>query len=499
MSFGFDHSYRRKMAAGCVDCRPVRVSNPRLLYFNHELARNLGLDLQGLNEPALAEVFSGNRLPDDAQPVALAYAGHQFGRFVDELGDGRAVLLGEAFDPGGRRFDVALKGSGRTPFARGGDGRAALAPMLREAVFGEAMHALGVPTTRALAVVATGELVHRRDAAPGAVLTRVASSHLRIGTFQYFAARGHVDGLRRLLRYTVERHYPSLSAIQTPVFELLKANVQRQASLIAQWMNLGFVHGVLNTDNAALSGETLDYGPCAFLDVYDPGTVFSEADREGRYAYGNQPGVARWNLCRLAEALIPLVADPEDRVSVSSAEVAATEVVGGFQAAFDTAMLKIQRRKLGIHEASARDDVSDTTLVRDWLALLQQSRADFSLSWRCLADAADGNDGPLRALISDRAALEAWLLRWRRRIAEDRSVPGDQERGRGMRTASPWIIPRNHRVEEALALATEGELDPFRRLLDAVRHPFEERPGLERYATPGINVGTARFRTNCGT
>ncbi len=500
--FGFDNTYARELPGSFVAWQPARVPAPRLLFLNEALAAELGLDAAALRGEQGAAVFSGNVLPADAEPIAQAYAGHQFGGFSPQLGDGRALLLGEVVDRAGRRRDIAFKGSGRTPFSRGGDGKAAIGPMLREALVSEAMHALGIPTTRALAVVATGEDVFRETPLPGAILTRVAASHLRVGTFQFFAARGEYEALRRLADYTIRRHDPELADDPDRYLELLRALAERQAELVAQWMNVGFIHGVMNTDNMAISGETIDYGPCAFLEAYDPATVFSSIDQGGRYAFGNQPGIARWNLARFAETLLALLADPTDEAAIRQAAERATEVIAEFGPLYDAALLRGQRAKLGLFAASPADDPGDAALAADWLALLHAHEVDFTLAWRRLADAAEGRESALRSLFADPAALDPWLVRWRARCDDDTDRGGPDGAGRAlrMRRASPWIIPRNHRVEEALAAAVDAEdMAPFERLLAALRRPFDEDPGLAAYAEPAPAALTAGYRTFCGT
>ena len=501
--FGFDNTYVRDLPGSYVPWQPVAVPAPRLLYFNDALATELGLDTAVLRGAAGAALFAGNALPDDAEPIAQAYAGHQFGGFSPQLGDGRALLLGEVIDRAGRRRDIALKGSGRTPFSRGGDGKAAVGPMLREVLLGEAMHALGIPTTRALAVAATGESVYRETALPGAVLTRVASSHLRVGTFQFFAARGQVEPLRQLAEYTIARHDPALVGAPDRQVALLRAVAERQAALIAAWMNVGFIHGVMNTDNLAISGETIDYGPCAFLEAYDPAAVFSSIDHGGRYAFGNQPHIARWNLARFAESLLPLMAAPDDQAAIERAVAQAMAVIDAFPELYDTALRRGQRAKLGIAGAPPADAQDAAALADDWLALLHAQRVDFTLAWRRLADAAAGDASALRALFTDPAPLEAWLARWVARCARDDAVggPGPAARAAAMRRVNPWIIPRNHRVEEALAAASSGDdLAPFERLLAAVRRPFDdEAPEFARYAEPAPAEVTACYQTFCGT
>ena len=500
--FDFDNTYARELPGCYVAWKPAPVPAPTLLYLNEPLAAELGLAADALKGDAGAALFAGNALPEDAEPIAQAYAGHQFGGFSPQLGDGRALLLGELVDRAGRRRDIALKGSGRTPFSRGGDGKAAVGPMLREVLIGEAMHALGIPTTRALAVVATGEPVQREQTLPGAVLTRVAASHLRVGTFQFFAARGELDPLRRVVDYAIARHDPALVGAPQRHLALLRAVAERQADLIARWMNVGFIHGVMNTDNMALSGETIDYGPCAFMEACDPAAVFSSIDHGGRYAYGNQPQIARWNLARLAETLLPLMADAEDEAAIRRAVEEVTEVIDAFPALYAAALLRGQRAKLGLAAATPADNQSDTALAGDWLALLHAQRVDFTLAWRRLADAAERREAPLRALFAEPVALGDWLTRWRTRCPRDDATGGTDESGRAarMRRASPWIIPRNHRVEEALAAATnDADLAPFERLLAALRRPYDDAPELAPYAEPAPAEVTACYQTFCGT
>jgi uncharacterized protein YdiU (UPF0061 family) len=500
-NFRFDNSFARELEGCYVPWRPDAVPTPRLLFLNHALATELGLDSTALDDAAWAATFAGNTLPDGAEPLAQAYAGHQFGGFSPQLGDGRALLVGELIDRRGRRRDIAFKGSGRTPFARNGDGKAAVGPMLREVLIGEAMHALGIPTTRALAVVATGEPVHRERTLPGAVLTRVAASHIRVGTFEFFAARGDVQRLRKLAEYSIARHDPELAAAPQPFLALLRAVAERQAALVARWMNVGFIHGVMNTDNVAISGETIDYGPCAFMEAYDPDTVFSSIDHRGRYAFGNQPDIAYWNLARLAEALLPLIADDAEQAVAMASEVLAT-----FPGQYRSHLLRGQRAKLGLRRGAPEDDGPDAALAQDWLALLHADRVDFTLGWRRLADAAAGDEAPLRALFADARAPHGWLERWRARCTgEDGDAGIDSAmagaaRAAAMRRVSPMVIPRNHRVEEALAAASDdGDLAPFERLLDALRQPYDEAPDRALYAEPAPAQVTARYRTFCGT
>ncbi len=457
------------------------VADPRLLVLNEPLAAELGLDPEWLRSAEGARLLVGNLVPSGATPVAQAYSGHQFGSFSPRLGDGRALLLGEVVDAGGRRRDLHLKGSGRTPFARGGDGLAAVGPMLREYVVSEAMHALGVPTTRSLAVVATGRQVRRETLLPGAVLARVASSHLRVGSFQYARATGDAGLLRRLADHAIDRHHPDAAGAEHPYLALFEAVVAAQASLVARWMLLGFVHGVMNTDNTTISGETIDYGPCAFLDAFDPAAVYSSIDHGGRYAYRNQPVAAQWNLARLAEALLPLLHEDQDR-AVSLSEEALAAFPRQYSAAWSAGM----RAKLGLPEDL--DDEVASFLVDDVLVLLQQDRVDWTAFFRALGRTARAGAPAARDLLLDVPAFDAWAERWHA-AGPDPEV---------MERANPVYIPRNHLVEEALDAAVEGDLDPLGRLLEAVTAPYDERPGLERYAAgPPEDFGA--YTTYCGT
>jgi uncharacterized protein YdiU (UPF0061 family) len=496
-SFRFDNSFARDLPGFYVAWKPAQAPAPSLLYLNQPLAAELGLDPVALLGDQGAAVFSGSEVPGGAEPLAQAYAGHQFGGFSPQLGDGRALLLGEVLDVHGRRRDIAFKGSGRTPFSRGGDGKAAVGPMLREVLIGEAMHALGIPTTRALAVAGTGEPVRRETMLPGAVLTRVAASHLRVGTFQFYAARQDRDRVTQLAEYTIARHDPDLAGTPDRYLALLRRVTQRQAVLLAQWMNVGFIHGVMNTDNMTISGETIDYGPCAFMEAYDPQAVFSSIDHGGRYAYGNQPLIAQWNLARLAETLLPLIAADDTEESANEAVARATAVLESFTGLYQAALLQGQRAKLGLTDRG--DSETDAALASGWLQLLQAHGVDFTLGWRRLADAAAGNEAPLRALFAHADALEGWLGRWQARSASEVESSPAARAGR-MRQASPWIIARNHRVEEALeAASARGDFGPFERLLEALRHPFEERPEDAPYAEPAPVAVTANYQTFCGT
>ncbi len=487
--FLFDNSYARLGAAFHRRTVPTPVAAPHLVKLNRPLAEALGLDADVLDNPEGAEILAGNRLPPGAEPIAAAYAGHQFGNFVPQLGDGRAILLGEVVDRQGRRRDIQLKGAGPTIFSRSGDGRAALGPVLREYLVSEAMAALGVPTTRALAAVATGEPVFRETALPGAVLTRVASSHVRVGTFQFFAARGDDAAVRRLADHVIERHYPEAAGAPNPYRALLEGVCVRQAALVARWMQIGFVHGVMNTDNMSIAGETIDYGPCAFLDAYDPATVFSSIDRNGRYAYANQPGIANWNLGRLAECLLPHL-DPDENKAIEVAQ----GVLAGFANAFNTAHVDGFRAKMGLQIPQTED----AALIEDLLGQMAQQKADFTVTFRGLGKAAESEqaDESLRALFADPTAYDGWAARWRVRLAAEPREPG--ERRGAMDAVNPAIIPRNHLVEEALAAAMAGDLAPFERLNEALATPFEDRAEFAEYA--GLPpVPEAAYRTFCGT
>ncbi len=495
IAFPFDNSYARELPGFYAPCQPDTVPAPRLLFFNRGLAEELGMVRDGQTDASLAALFSGNALPPGAQPIAQAYAGHQFGQFNPQLGDGRALLIGEVVDRLGRRRDIALKGSGRTPFSRRGDGKAAVGPMLREVLIGEAMQALGIPTTRALAVVATGEPVFRERPLPGAILTRVAASHIRVGTFQYFSAHGTLEQIRQLADYAIARHYPEVEERDDRHLAFLEAVAQRQAALIAQWMHMGFIHGVMNTDNMSIAGETIDFGPCAFMEAYDPRAVFSSIDEMGRYAYQAQPRIARWNLARLAETLLPLIHADEGR-----AIELATEVIDAFMGHYQQHWLSGLRAKLGLAGLPGQEG-PDTALGESWLDLLHAQQVDYTLAWRRLVDAAAGNEAPLRALFPGQPGLDGWLHRWRERWAvEGEAAPAPLNRAEAMGRINPWLIPRNHRVEEALAAASdEGDLAPFEGLLNALARPYEENPELAAYAEPAPQTFMAEFRTFCGT
>lgn len=486
----FDNSYARLPERFFAHAVPNPVAAPKLVRLNHPLALELGLDPAWLSGPEGVEMLAGNAFPPRAAPIALAYAGHQFGQFVPQLGDGRALLIGEVIDSSGARRDIQLKGSGRTRFSRGGDGRAPLGPVLREYIVSEAMAALGIPTARTLAAVTTGETVYRQTPQPGAVVARVASSHLRIGTFQYFAARGDVEALKTLADYALARHFRNRIDQNEPYLGLLHAVVSAQAELVARWMLVGFVHGVMNTDNMTISGETIDYGPCAFIDAYRPGAVFSSIDERGRYAYANQPGIAVWNLARLAEALLPLIADGEDE-AVAKAESA----LKLFQPRYEKAFHDGLRRKIGLTE----EDDGDLALLNDLFETMARGNADFTRTFRALSDdveAADGA-GATRSGFSDPVEFDAWARRWRQRLlAEHHSPAACREL---MRSVNPKYIPRNHRVQAAIAAAEErADFSLFEELLVVLARPFDDQPDMQRYAEPPLDHERV-LRTFCGT
>jgi len=485
-----ENSYARLPDRFYARLAPTQVRAPRLVKLNEGLARELGLDPDYLSSPEGVDILAGNRVPTGSEPLAMAYAGHQFGGFSPQLGDGRAILLGEVIDRNSARRDIQLKGSGPTPFSRRGDGRAALGPVLREYIIGEAMHALGIPTTRALAAVTTGEDVMREKALPGAVLTRVAASHIRVGTFQFFAVRRDEEGLRALTDYVIQRHYPDLAGAENPAAALLVRVIDRQAELIARWMLIGFIHGVMNTDNMAISGETIDYGPCAFMDNYDPATVYSSIDEHGRYAYGNQPVIGQWNLSRLAEALLPLIAeDREKAVDI------AQEAINAYPAKFEAAFIAGYRKKLGLFTA----EDGDAVLVKQLMDVMAANKADFTLTFRGLSEAAGdaAADAKVRALFADPMAFDGWAAEWRQRLERDGGDPA--ERAMAMKTVNPAFIPRNHLVEEALGAAVNsGDLAPFEKLIGVLARPFEDQPDVPAYALPPRPEQVVRA-TFCGT
>ncbi|MBY6200607.1 YdiU family protein [Maritalea mobilis] len=474
----FDNSYARLPDRFFTRQRPEPVEAPRLIAVNRPLAEQLGLTLPQ-SDAEIADVFSGNTLPDAAEPLAQVYAGHQFGGWVPQLGDGRAILMGEVVAPDGARFDLQLKGAGRTPYSRMGDGRAWLGPVLREYIVSEAMAALGIPTTRALAATATGEDVLREAVMPGAILTRVASSHIRVGTFQYFAARQDIEALSALTAHVIARHYPQAEGPEG----LLDAVIGAQAELVARWMGVGFIHGVMNTDNMSIAGETIDYGPCAFMDAYHPQTVFSSIDQYGRYAYSNQPQIAVWNLAQLATALLPLMPDRDAAIERF------TEMVNGFSERFDTAWHAVLRAKLGL----AKGEADDLPLAFDLLELMAKQEADFTITFRTLS-------GPTPEAMAQgfRApdAVKPWLDRWRARLS--RETRPEEARIAAMQATNPGLIPRNHRVEQAISAALQGDLAPFHRLTSALSTPFTPSEAEADLALPPSEIERVT-RTFCGT
>jgi uncharacterized protein YdiU (UPF0061 family) len=486
----FDNSYARLPDAFFARVEPAKVPAPRLIEVNRELARVLGLDADWLASAEGVAMLSGNALPATAEPIAMAYAGHQFGGWSPQLGDGRALLIGELIGTDGIRRDVQLKGAGQTPYSRQGDGKAPLGPVIREYLVSEAMAALGIPTTRALAAVTTGETVYREEPMPGGVLTRVAQSHVRVGTFQLFYASGQTEALTALADYVIDRHYPEARHTDNPYRALLEGVVTRQAELIARWMQVGFIHGVMNTDNMQIAGETIDFGPCAFMEAFDPGTVFSSIDRQGRYAWGNQPSIGQWNLSRLAEALLPSLA-PENEKAVEEA----TEAIGLFGEIFQERFLAGFCEKLGI----ASESPGSADFVHETFALMQRQRVDFTLFFRHLTRVANGEDsGPFLALFEESEAGETWLASWRSRHSSQDAAATTRQRVEAMARVNPIFIPRNHRVEEAIQAGLRDDYSVFERLNAVWARPFEEQPehaDLERPAEPHEAVE----RTFCGT
>jgi uncharacterized protein YdiU (UPF0061 family) len=487
VGWNFDNSYARLPESFFSKIDPTPVRAPELVILNSPLAESLGFSVQALQKEEGVAVLAGNLVPDGAQPLAQAYGGHQFGYFT-MLGDGRAILIGEQITPQGERFDIQLKGSGKTPYSRGGDGRAALGPMLREYLISEAMHALGIPTTRSLAVVTTGEPVYREKVLPGAILTRVATSHIRVGTFQYLANWGSLEDLRILADYTLQRHFPEAQAAENRYLELLREVIKRQATLIAKWQLVGFVHGVMNTDNMALSGETIDYGPCAFMDTYDPATVFSSIDRYGRYAYGNQPQIALWNLTRFAETLLPLLHSDQDQ-----AQQLALTALEEFADLYRQNWLQGMRAKLGIYD----EETGDELLFTDLLSLMQKYKADYTNTFRALT--LKRNFSNLKNLedttLFATAEFISWAKRWQERLQKQQGNRALQL----MKNANPAVIPRNHRVEEALKAAVEeGDYSLLDRFLAVLANPYAYSPDQVEYTTLPPPT-CSPYRTFCGT
>lgn len=479
--WNFDNSYARLPKSFFSSQNPVPVSSPNLIIFNESLAASLGLNVETLQSEAAVAFFAGNKIPEGASPLAQAYAGHQFGNFT-MLGDGRALLLGEQITTSGERFDIQLKGSGRTPFSRGGDGRAALGPMLREYIISEAMKGLGIPTTRSLAVVTTGEPVIRETALPGAILTRVAASHLRVGTFQFVANWGTVEELRILADYAINRHFPTIEAEGNQYFSLLKEVIKRQAALIAKWQLVGFIHGVMNTDNMAISGETIDYGPCAFIDAYDPATVFSSIDRQGRYAYGNQPHIGGWNLARFAETLLPLLHDNEDE-----AVKLAQDAISDYMELYNQNWLAGMRAKLGIFN----EEKEDESLIKALLHMMQKYHADYTNTFCALTF-----DKPEETVLFGTSEFAQWHEMWHARL--NKQGESKESTSQLMQNNNPAVIPRNHRVEEALeAAVNQGDHDVMEKLLNVLSSPYAYTPEQIEYSI--LPVSTRPYRTFCGT
>lgn len=487
--FAFDNSFASDLEGLYAESQPAQVPEPELVAFNSELAVELGVDPDASDSPEVLAALAGNHIPAGAEPIAMAYAGHQFGGYSASLGDGRAVLLGEVVDNAGRRRDIHLKGSGRTPYSRGGDGKATLGSMLREFLIAEAMHALDVPTTRALAVVSTGEHVMRQGPTPGAVLTRVAASHLRVGTFEYAARLSDPTILQRLADHAIDRHYPSAANADDRYLAFLDEVIEAQAALVAHWMLVGFIHGVMNTDNMAISGEGIDYGPCAFMERYDPATVFSSIDHAGRYAYANQPSIAQWNLSRLAETLIRLI-DSDHEAAIS----AVTEKLDTFPTRYLHHWATGMAAKLGLTGQSEGDD----ELLDGFTQLLQAQRVDYTTSFRALAQHLRGEEAQLTSLFADSDSLNVWLTAWQSRLAtqgiDDNTVADSMDQ------VNPIYIPRNHLVEQVLeASEQDGDLEPFRQLLEAVTSPFDERDGMKRFSEPAPDDFDRTYQTYCGT
>jgi uncharacterized protein YdiU (UPF0061 family) len=475
----FDNTYSKLSNTFKEEVKPTPVHNPELVVLNDQLAKDLNLDFSKIEKKDLSQIFSGNTLPKGSATIAQAYAGHQFGHFT-MLGDGRAVLLGEHLVNNTTRFDIQFKGSGRTSFSRSGDGRAVLGPMLREYIISEVIHALKIPTTRSLAVVKTGEKIVREDLLPGAILTRVASSHIRVGTFQYIAAKQNIDDLNTLVEYTINRHYPEIQSSKNKALDLLNLVMERQCKLVVNWMRVGFIHGVMNTDNMAISGETIDYGPCAFMDHYNPKTVFSSIDQLGRYSFSNQPPITKWNLSRFAECLIPLIDKSEDK-----AIQLASEIIDNFQNIYEEKWLNMMRDKLGLFEKSK----DDKKLIDDLLTWMEKNKADYTNTFCYLMNVKIGNN----SLYDDKEFIN-WSKNWKNRI----SINGNSKEKslELMKETNPIIIPRNHKVEEALKSANEDNLEVMNKLLSKFDNPYGEQKGIEDYQLPSLDDN---YQTFCGT
>ena len=477
----FDNSYSRLPKTFKEDIKPAPVNSPEILILNKDLAKKLDLDFSSINNDNLSKIFSGNLLPEGSNSIAQAYAGHQFGHFT-MLGDGRAVLIGEHLTKNSERFDIQFKGSGRTPFSRGGDGRAVLGPMLREYIISEAMHSLKIPTTRSLAVVKTGEDVVREQISKGAILTRVALGHLRVGTFQYIATKQNISDLEILTNYTIEKYYPNIKSSKNKALDLLNVLIEKQAQLVVDWMRVGFIHGVMNTDNMSMSGETIDYGPCAFMDSYDPKTVFSSIDQLGRYAYDNQPKITKWNLTRFAECLIPLISKNEDE-----AIKLATEALDKFEQDYETKWLNMMRDKLGLYG----EDKDDKNLIMELLNLMQKNKIDYTNTFVFLVDETIENSE-----VYNNADFDLWKIKWKKRLtmfgnSHDKSMEL-------MHSSNPMVVPRNHKVEEALTLANNGDLTLFNKLIEILKNPYLVNKSDLEFMSPAPH-SNKKYQTFCGT
>ena len=477
----FDNTYSRLPKVMSSQLTPIPVENPKLTIFNHGFSKELGLDFSSLNNNQIASIFSGNLLPKESKCIAQAYAGHQFGYFT-MLGDGRAILIGEHLSKNNKRFDIQFKGSGKTPYSRNGDGRAALGPMLREYIVSEAMHSLGIPTTRSLAVVKTGENVIRETPLPGAILTRVAASHIRVGTFQYVTATEDEKNLKTLFDYTINRHYPKIKDSKTPAIDLLKIVMEKQIKLVVDWMRVGFIHGVMNTDNMTISGETIDYGPCAFMDAYDPETVFSSIDHNGRYAYFNQPGIAKWNLAKFAETLLPLIDKNKDK-----AIKIVTEIINNFGEIYKKNWLEMMRKKLGLIEKKNNDE----KLINDLLSLLHEQKADYTNTFCSLMNENVQND----KIFNNKEFID-WYQKWKECLAKNNN--STEESLKLMRSVNPIVIPRNHKVEEVLDAANKDDLNPFHDFLKVLEKPYENQIKNNNYQSPAP-PSEKKYQTFCGT
>jgi len=477
----FDNTYSKLPSSMLAKLPPTPVKAPELVFLNHSLSKMLGLDFTGLNNKNLASIFSGNLLPEGSDAIAQAYAGHQFGHFT-LLGDGRAIVIGEHLSKNNKRFDIQFKGSGKTPYSRNGDGRAALGPMLREYIISEAMFGLGIPTTRSLAVVKTGEEVIRETPLDGAVLTRVAESHIRVGTFQYTVVAGDKKDLKILFDYTIDRHYPHIKDSKTPAIDLLKIVIEKQTKLVVDWMRVGFIHGVMNTDNMAISGETIDYGPCAFMDTYDPETVFSSIDHYGRYAFFNQPGIAKWNLARFAECLVPLISEDKN----AGVQIA-TEIVNGFSEIYQKNWFEMMCKKLGL----LGEDVKDEKLIIDLLTWMHKKKADYTNTFCFLMN----QNFKEKKIYNDESFLY-WKKQWQDRLKINGN--SSEESLKLMRSSNPLVIPRNHKVEEALDSANNGDLNPTKNLLKILEKPYEDKKEINEFQS-SIPPSNKIYKTFCGT